>query len=82
MYAQITIKLKNGVLDPQAKAIHNAISSLGFNDVNDVIMQKQILLQFTDNNAQHALQQATNIAKDLLSNPVIEDYEIALISKD
>ena len=46
MQAEITISLKDGVLDPQAKAIHHAIESLGFPQVAQVVVKKQIVLEF------------------------------------
>ncbi len=78
MYAIVTISLKNGVLDPQAKAIHHAISSLGFGDVSDVGVKKQIILQFGNITKEQAKNQANDIAQELLANLVIEDYEIEI----
>ncbi len=78
MLAIVTIKLKDGVLDPQAKAIHNAISSLGFDDVCNVSVKKQILLEFKNITKNQANSKVQSIAQDLLANPVIEDYEIEM----
>lgn len=78
MQAQITISLRNGVLDPQAKAIHHAIESLGFSQVSQVIMQKQITLDLESSSQEHAQQIAEQIAHDLLANPVIENYEVQI----
>ncbi|STO97625.1 phosphoribosylformylglycinamidine synthase subunit PurS [Helicobacter canis] len=77
MQAKVTISLKNGVLDPQAKAIHHAIESLGFPQVAQVVVKKQIILEFAQN--QHCEQIAQQIAKDLLANPVIEEYEMQIL---
>lgn len=78
MQAHITISLKEGVLDPQAKAIHHAIDSLGFNQVSQVIVHKHITLELDSSSPEQASQIAEQIAHDLLANPVIEDYEVQI----
>ncbi len=79
MKAKVTVKLKEGVLDPQAKAIFNAIKSFNIEEIQGVSMAKQIVLDFGDCNKNNAQQIATQIAKDLLANPVIEDYSVELV---
>ncbi|MBR2494751.1 phosphoribosylformylglycinamidine synthase subunit PurS [Helicobacter sp.] len=78
MQAEVTISLKDGVLDPQAKAIHHAIESLGFPQVARVLVKKQIVLEFTKEQLESYEAIAEQIAHDLLANPVIENYEVQI----
>lgn len=78
MQAEITISLKDGVLDPQAKAIHHAIESLGFPQVAQVVVKKQIVLEFAKGGLESCKTIAEQIAHDLLANPVIENYEVQI----
>ena len=78
MKAKIKVTLKNGVLDPQGKAIEGALGSLGFSGVNGVRQGKffEVDLAETDNiKAQAALKQ---MCEKLIANTVIENYEIEL----
>ena len=78
MKAKIKVTLKNGVLDPQGKAIEGALGSLGFSGVNSVRQGKffEVELAETDGaKAQTALQQ---MCEKLIANTVIENYEIEL----
>ena len=76
MKVKVHITLKNGVLDPQGKAISHALGSLGFSGVNDVRQGKFIELDLaeTDEKAAHAA--ADEMCRKLLANTVIEDYRI------
>lgn len=78
MQAEVTISLKDGVLDPQAKAIHHAIESLGFPQVAQVVVKKQIVLEFAKGELESREAIAEQIAHDLLANPVIENYEVQI----
>lgn len=78
MQAEITISLKDGVLDPQAKAIHHAIESLGFPQVAQVVVKKQIVLELAKGELESCEAIAEQIAHDLLANPVIENYEVQI----
>lgn len=78
MKATVIVQLKEGVLDPQAKAIFNAIKSFNIDEIQGVSMAKQIVLDFGDCDKDRAQHLATQIAKDLLANPVIEDYKVEL----
>lgn len=78
MIVEINVNLKHGVLDPQAKAIHQGLKSLGFCDVAKVSLSKRIMVEFGHNDAQKALSEAKEIAEELLANTVIEDYCISL----
>jgi phosphoribosylformylglycinamidine synthase len=74
MKARIKITLKNGVLDPQGKAIQNAIASLGVSGVNDVRQGKYIEVDLAETNEDSARQLLERICKELLANTVIENY--------
>ena len=79
MTAIVNVFLKEGVLDPQGKAIHHALDAMNFEGVEDVRMGKQIILQLTSTNREDALKEVEKMAEDILANTVIEDYSIELI---
>ena len=79
MKARIKITLKNGVLDPQGKAIQNALASLGFTGVNDVRQGKYIEVDLAETSEASAREQIERICKDLLANTVIENYAYELV---
>lgn len=74
----VNIKLKEGILDPQGKAVHHALDSLGFNEVSEVRIGKQIVLNLEEQDAQNAKAKVEKMCEMLLANTVIEDYEIVL----
>lgn len=76
MKAKIHITLKNGVLDPQGKAIENALHHLGFGSVGNVRQGKYIELDFPESNAAKAKEAAEDMCKKLLANTVIENYRV------
>ncbi len=79
MKAKVYVTLKPGVLDPQGKAIQHSVELLGFDRIADVRQGKyfEIVLDPTlDIGA--AREAAERIAKDVLSNPVIEDYRVEI----
>lgn len=78
MKAQITVTLKNGVLDPQGKAIENALASLGFAGVDGVRQGKFIELEIAESDAARARERVTAMCENLLANTVIENYKIEL----
>jgi len=79
MTAIVNIFLKNGVLDPQGKAIHHALDAMNFEGVEDVRMGKQIILKLTATNKEDAQKEVEQMAEDILANTVIEDYTIELV---
>ena len=79
MKAIVNIFLKEGVLDPQGKAIHHALDAMNFEGVEDVGMGKQIVLKLSSKNKEDALKEVEKMAEDILANTVIEDYTIELI---
>jgi phosphoribosylformylglycinamidine synthase subunit PurS len=78
MKARIKITLKNGVLDPQGKAIQNAIASLGVGGVNDVRQGKYIEVDLAENDEVRARELLERVCKELLANTVIENYAYEL----
>lgn len=79
MKAQIRITLKNGVLDPQGKAIEHAVRGLGIDVVNDVRQGKYIEVDLKENNVEKAKSIVDKMCKELLTNTVIENYFYDLI---
>jgi len=78
MKARVHVTLKNGVLDPQGRAIAHALSSLGFGGVDDVRQGKFIELDLTETDEAKARDQVEAMCKKLLANTVIENYAIEI----
>jgi phosphoribosylformylglycinamidine synthase subunit PurS len=80
MKARVHVSLKPGVLDPQGKAIGNALAGLGFSGVDEVRQGKLIELDLVEADPARARAQVEAMCRDLLANPVIEDYTIELVA--
>jgi phosphoribosylformylglycinamidine synthase subunit PurS len=79
MKAKVYVTLKPSVLDPQGKAIHHSVELLGFEQIEDVRHGKYFEIAIDPNLAEsEAKQTAERIARDVLANPVIEDYRIEM----
>ena len=78
MKARVHITLKSGVLDPQGKAIGNALKGLGFAGVGEVRQGKLIELDIAGSDAAAAYAQVEDMCRQLLANPVIENYAIEI----
>jgi phosphoribosylformylglycinamidine synthase len=79
MKAKIYVTLKPGVLDPQGKAIHHSVELLGFEKIADVRQGKYFEIALDDDLAETDAKAAVEkIAKDVLANPVIEDYRVEI----
>ena len=78
MKAIVHVALKNGVLDPQGKAIENALGQLGFEGVDNVRQGKMIELDLADTDAADARNRLEAMCEKLLANTVIENFEIHL----
>jgi phosphoribosylformylglycinamidine synthase len=76
MKAKVIITLKNGVLDPQGKAIEGALAGLGFTGVDNVRQGKFIELDVDAANAEDARTLVEAMCEKLLSNTVIENYRV------
>ena len=73
MKVRILVRLKPGVLDPQGRAVHHSLDSLGFEGVEDVRIGRMIELEVADGTSDEVL---TKMCEQLLANMVIEDYAI------
>ncbi len=73
MKTRIFVTLKNGVLDPQGKAIHHALEGLGFDGINDVRAGRLIEI---DHEPGLTTAQLEDMCRKLLANMVIENFEI------
>ena len=78
MKASVHITLKNGVLDPQGKAIEHALSGLGFTGIDEVRQGKYIELEIAETDPARARETVKAMCEKLLANTVIENYEIDL----
>jgi len=76
MIVAVNVHLKKGVLDPQGKAVHHALETLGFKEIKGVRVGKQILLEIDTDDKQKAVEIAKKTASELLANPVIENFEL------
>jgi phosphoribosylformylglycinamidine synthase subunit PurS len=76
--AVVTVMLKDGVLDPQGKAIGHALGTLGFTGVNDVRAGKVIVLDLDETDPERARGLAEEMARKLLANTVIESFQVAV----
>ncbi len=78
MKARVYVMPKNGVLDPQGKAIGHALEGLGFAGVGEVRAGKVIELDLAETDADRARQAAEEMARRLLANTVIESYSVRI----
>ncbi len=77
MKAKVYVTLKNGVLDPQGKAVVHALESMGHKNVKDVRVGKYFEIEI-DANADQAKSQLQEMGEKLLANTVIENYKIEI----
>jgi len=81
MLAKVYVTLKNGVLDPQGKAIHHAAETIGYQGIADVRQGKYFEVKLDASlDETTAKTQIEKFAHDVLSNPVIEDYRVELVN--
>ena len=81
MKAKVYVTLKPSVLDPQGKAIHHTTELLGFENVGDIRQGKFFEIALDDSlSPAQAEETVDKIAKDILANPVIEEYRVELVS--
>jgi len=79
MKAHVYVTLKSGVLDPQGKAIHHSVELLGFHNLIDIRQGKYFEVSFADSvTGDEARGAAEEIGKNILANPVIEDYKVEI----
>ena len=78
MKAKVHVTLKNGVLDPQGKAVQHALGALGFDNIDDVRQGKFIELELSETDTEAARNVVTDMCESLLANTVIENYAIEI----
>ena len=79
MKAKVYATLKSSVLDPQGKAIHHSIELLGFAGIRDVRQGKYFEINLDSSlDAGQARQTAERMAREVLANPVVEDYRVEI----
>ncbi len=79
MKAKVYVTLKPSVLDPQGKAIHHSVESLGFGQITDVRQGKYFEIALDKNLPEaEAKAAAERIAREVLANPVIEDFRVEI----
>ena len=78
MRLMVTVMLKDGVLDPEGKAIGHALEGLGFEGIGEVRVGKVITLELAETDSVQARAQGEAMARKLLANPVIERFDVAL----
>ncbi len=79
MKAKIHVTLKNGVLDPQGKAIGHALGTLGFAGIGDVRQGKFIEIEIAEKDRAKAEAAVRQMCEKLLANTVIENYTVELV---
>jgi phosphoribosylformylglycinamidine synthase len=79
MKAKVYVNLKAGVLDPQGKAIQHSVELLGFSGIEDVRQGKYFEISLDDSvDTQRALESVEKMAREVLSNPIIEEYRVEI----
>jgi phosphoribosylformylglycinamidine synthase len=73
MKARVLIRPKEGILDPQGKAVERALPALGFEDISHVRVGRMVELEAGDTD------ELTALCEKLLANPLIEDFEIEVL---
>jgi phosphoribosylformylglycinamidine synthase len=80
MKANVYVTLKPSVLDPQGKAIHHSIESLGYGNIGDIRQGKYFEIVLEGDVDQDSIRkEIEQMAADVLSNPVIEDYRVEIV---
>ena len=76
MKVKVIVTLKDGVLDPQGKAIQQTLGSMGFSKINEVRQGKYFEIEVQEINEDKAKSLVEDMCKKLLANLVIEDFKI------
>jgi phosphoribosylformylglycinamidine synthase subunit PurS len=80
MKAHVWVMLKPTVLDPQGQTIHNALASLAYSQVQSVRQGKFFVLELSGTSQDDAKKQIEKIAREVLTNPVIEEFRYEIVS--
>ena len=78
---EVIVSMKPGLLDPQGKAVERSVPAMGWTNVSDVRVGKHVELTVDAESADAARAQVEEMARRLLSNPVIEDYRILSVEE-
>jgi phosphoribosylformylglycinamidine synthase PurS subunit len=78
---ELMVSLKDGLLDPQGKAVEGALPALGWENVEQVRVGKYIRYVIDAPDSEAALQQTHRMAERFLSNPVIEDFRVVAVTE-
>ena len=76
MKAKVYVSLKSGVLDPQGKAIQHSVELLGFSGISDVRQGKYFEITLEGLDQSQAQESVERMAREVLSNPIIEEYRV------
>ena len=81
MKAKVFVTLKKGVLDPQGKAIQHSVELQGFGKIADIRQGKYFEIDLDDSVDEQAAQESVSkMAREILANPVIEDYRVEIVN--
>lgn len=80
--ANVYVTLQRDVLDPQGVTIKNALSHLNFNDINNVRVGKFFEIYFNNNDREKVKEEIEVISREVLSNPVIEEFNYEIVEND
>lgn len=78
MKVEVRVQLKDGVLDPQGEAIRQVLARLGYSEVTSARVGKLIVLEVEGQDQEVVRARVDAACRELLANPVIEDYEVRL----
>lgn len=78
MDVEITVKLKKGLLNPEARTIGRSLNLLGYKNVSEVDTKRVFFMKIDAKDNESARKQADEMCRRLLTNPVIEDYAIVV----
>ena len=78
---EIRVVPRRGILDPQGKAVHGALSAIGFDGVGEVHVGRLVRLELEASDAAAAEQQAIAMCRQLLANPVTEDFDVQVVAE-
>ena len=78
---EIRVKPRPGLLNPEGKAIHHALNSLGWSEVSDVRVGKAIYVELEAASADAAVEAAEAMCRKILANPVTENFEVSLVGE-
>lgn len=78
---EVRVVPRKGILDPQGKAVAGALNSLGFQGVGDVHVGRLVTLSLAADTAAAAEEAATTMCRQLLANPVTEDFDVRVVAE-